>query len=223
MSIFKDHFEIKRTCCQESAEDLAGNYPRSISQLETGAIFSNWEKVYEGEGKSDDACLQWPTRGESIYPHLICEDPVCIAACRRITGGMIAMMSWEMQKDIERPWEKPWAIYWFLVVLIVIFFWNCSRLFSGQKNAETICPYPRYATEPFLSRWNPANYITKAAWVTNTWSSIVYCPGSASQLLGKLSQAHRCKVTQIPSGPHHCVSQAKSLMYVKKEKENIFV
>ena len=102
MSIFKDHFEIKRTCCQESAEDLAGNYPRSISQLETGAIFSNWEKVYDGVCKNDDACLQWPTRGESIYPHLICEDPVCIAACRRITGGMIAMMSWEMQKDNER-------------------------------------------------------------------------------------------------------------------------
>jgi hypothetical protein len=41
----------------------------------------------------------------SPHPHLICEDPICIAACQRTAGGMIAMLS-EMQKKHGKNHES---------------------------------------------------------------------------------------------------------------------
>ena len=165
--------ERERTYCQESAEDLAGNYLEASVNWRLESFF----QLGKGVCKIDYFCLQWPTRSERIStpsPHL--RRPRLHRCLPENSWWHDSNVIRNAEKTWEEPWEQPsktWWKIWFLLMLTVAILWNCPRLFSRLKNAETICPYPRYATERFLSRWNPANYITKApisAWVINPWS-----------------------------------------------------
>ena len=122
------------------------------------------------------------------HPHLICEDPVCIAACGRTAGGMIALLYFnvwgEMQKnhEVNLNLVKIWFLFMLPVTVMFLMILLAPRTLLKAVKCWNHLPVSWYATERFLSRWNRANYINEAPVSCDQplIFHIAYCSGSAT-------------------------------------------